>query len=607
MQKTLAFLERNVQWFALALGGIFLLWAAWSYLINPPATIVINRATYAPGEIAAATAKGPAKELSDKINDSRLVSITAPDVKTPFQLAMADSRAPNLEVWAFNSQVSGKINTPTGGQEKPTTPHLASLPALPPAMVVNASAGMSTVSAMAQPGGNPAAAPAGRRFPVGRPLPGRQIPAGRGIPNPGAAPAPAQAIENGQDVNWAFTAFKVPASAIVQAFTKPVENGPLPRYLTDILRIEVQRQEAKGMDASGQPIWPADDQFQPVKPLKINQPQLTQEGLDSYPADSDSPVKKIEFANKVEQHPELVYEPGFYQVLAGTAAPDLQAIYAPPAAGGENAADANATQPSATQPQTAPSSQPDQNAAPEAAPPALVQEAPPAPVLQPDFGRGNPRGLVVPGFNGSPNAASGQIDPVNLQDDIQLWSFDENVKPGATYRYRLVYYMKNPAFQRNDMDEKFRNQFELQSPPSEWSAPVTVPERTRFWVKNSNLNGKVTLDVFNWKSGVWKKSSADLLPGDLIPDTDWTIADVRAPLHQRPGENSYVLLTNDSGALVPRDAHTDQSNQDYQALKEETAPPQNANPNTPAAPNRTVPPPYYRGNPRGPVPYRTGR
>ena len=35
MRKVLDFLEKNVQWLAIALGGVYLLWMVWSYVINP--------------------------------------------------------------------------------------------------------------------------------------------------------------------------------------------------------------------------------------------------------------------------------------------------------------------------------------------------------------------------------------------------------------------------------------------------------------------------------------------------------------------------------------------------------------------------------------------
>ena len=41
MPKIVQFLEKNVEWFALGLGALFLGWAAWTYLINPPVSKVV--------------------------------------------------------------------------------------------------------------------------------------------------------------------------------------------------------------------------------------------------------------------------------------------------------------------------------------------------------------------------------------------------------------------------------------------------------------------------------------------------------------------------------------------------------------------------------------
>ena len=46
----------------------------------------------------------------------------------------------------------------------------------------------------------------------------------------------------------------------------------------------------------------------------------------------------------------------------------------------------------------------------------------------------------------------------------------DSVQPGQTYRYRIVYYMKNPVLGLTGIaDKSIENVLEIKSPPSDWS------------------------------------------------------------------------------------------------------------------------------------------
>ena len=63
MEKVTAFLEKHVQWLALGLGVIYVLWVVYAYVLTPPVTVALNDRTLTPGEIDKVIASGPALEL----------------------------------------------------------------------------------------------------------------------------------------------------------------------------------------------------------------------------------------------------------------------------------------------------------------------------------------------------------------------------------------------------------------------------------------------------------------------------------------------------------------------------------------------------------------
>ena len=53
-------------------------------------------------------------------------------------------------------------------------------------------------------------------------------------------------------------------------------------------------------------------------------------------------------------------------------------------------------------------------------------------------------------------------------------------------------------------------------------------------------------------------------PGDLIPNTTWTLVDIR-----KEGNDAYLLLMNQGGQMIRRDRQNDQKNPEYQRLRGE--------------------------------------
>src|SRR3954465_8790441 len=81
MQKVLAFLEKNVQWLAIGLGGIFMLFMVWTYVINNPAKVTIPGAgetRYAPGDVDQFVYNNSADKLQREIDNPRTVALPNP-------------------------------------------------------------------------------------------------------------------------------------------------------------------------------------------------------------------------------------------------------------------------------------------------------------------------------------------------------------------------------------------------------------------------------------------------------------------------------------------------------------------------------------------------
>jgi hypothetical protein len=225
-----------------------------------------------------------------------------------------------------------------------------------------------------------------------------------------------------------------------------------------------------------------------------------------------------------------------------------------------------------------------------------------APGANPGFQQPPFNPMPQPNFNANANAnANGPVDPFLIQSDIQFYAIDQNVKPGQWYRYRFIYKMKNPVFLITNMaDDKLINQFALVSPPSDWSAPVQVPNTTEYYLASvtGNKMDSARLDLFQWSGGQWSVKHLALGPGDPVPGTDATVVDIRASDSRQPPRERYVLLTTEDGKIDKRDPTSDAAKDKYQDLLNQT----NAGGTAPGGPG-AAPPPVFAPpvNPHRPV------
>lgn len=577
MQKTLDILEKNVQWIVLGLGALFLAWAAYAYVLTPPATVKID-GKLATSDNAALQVEATAKILDRQIKESRAVSFPTPDLVTDWQHHITNPFAAQVAQASWGSQrdLSGAIATPNQGLQGP---HIDQLPIAIAPQLLPPTFGLSTVDPQAPN------------------APQNAAPAGNGAPQPVAQPQT-------KDTAWITVAAVLPAGPFSKAMLAPFKGTPLdPQfstfYNTTLLQVVLERQQSNGVDANGAPTFPANEKgtVTPIGPLVADKPFQQQP-----PGKAATPDAQYQYIDWAQQNQALVATPSFYKVEKGDTwqPPQLPTSGtngpgAAPAGPGANppATTAPGTPPPTTPVGTTPAPAPQVNtSAMRYIDPSTAAEDSALPNRRPPFG-GQGRFMPQPQQAMNPGGGvGGVIDPFNLQSDILIWAIDETATPGLTYRYRISYVIKNPVFaEQNIAPENLTSVLPIASAPSNWSDPVKVPPMTKFWVAGVQGKDQATLDVFQYKDGDWKPTKPKLNPGDEIPGTELTMVDVRSD-ETHTGER-YVLLTSNTGDMIRRDAKQDESDPDHALM---------LNPNGPNGPNGVNAPPPPPFNPRGASP-----
>ena len=83
MDKVTAFLEKNVEWVAMGIGGLFLLFVAWTYGVNNPAPIEIGGEVYTPASVDNKVEE-VSRQLEEKLADKRIPRIAVENVADRF-------------------------------------------------------------------------------------------------------------------------------------------------------------------------------------------------------------------------------------------------------------------------------------------------------------------------------------------------------------------------------------------------------------------------------------------------------------------------------------------------------------------------------------------
>lgn len=589
MNKVLELLEQHCQWIAIALGGLFFVWVAWAYVLMSPVAIEKpNAEALTPGNVDLQV-KRNADTLEDKLSST---VVRAPDERAKVEVVEQIGRQFGGQsarpMVVDSSTFGGTPFVPTDVKDAPVGPEIVKvdkLPTLPEAEVLPDN-GLKSALAFVMVG------PVG----VGQPQPA----------NPAGVALPA----NGVDLNYIRGNYRIDPAAIDAAFKQV--NVP-PGLSTVIVSIKVLRQEEQ-----------ADGTWSKAEDVK-----LLDNGIKAWPIPADNAgfqeVGQFEAWFGSPQGQADLLRPPFYQVLMGEgpwdAADTLDAAKAQlkAIADQERAARAaDAAQRNQDRRNTAPVPR-NEEFLPEDGPPRgrrfsapdpsrpndlaelaglQLAQAPRNPNLPPDaFFDGMDEMPGDPNFNGMRPGQPGQpaqAGQPNMEalpapvfvpqgtPTITGWFYDADVKEGRTYRYQVLYAIKNPLYRSNQVTKpQLARQFAIWSQVDKdaWSQPVRVDTSTRYfiadrsWTSSSQPNA-VRMEIFKKTGGKWQSRIMSVAIGDPIgwPEAgaDWgtgsTLVDVR---YDDRLERAYLLLLGPDGKLREREPMSDRSdlNTDRAALQ----------------------------------------
>ncbi|MDX1681756.1 MAG: hypothetical protein R3336_01430 [Phycisphaeraceae bacterium] len=131
-----------------------------------------------------------------------------------------------------------------------------------------------------------------------------------------------------------------------------------------------------------------------------------------------------------------------------------------------------------------------------------------------------PTGTSSGGTSGQGTGSVGEQEGYAL-DEVRLWAHDMTAQPGETYRYQIKVGLLNPLFRRTDLSPEQREQYidklTLESEPSEWSEPVKIAPKYRFFAVGANRDRQyVNVEVWRVFDGTWRRRDFVVRPGDLI-------------------------------------------------------------------------------------------
>src|SRR3954464_13776069 len=98
MQKFTAILEKNVEWFALGIAGLFFCWMLYSYIVTAPVTATVGSTPATPGEVDTIILNGPAKELDRKTKDESVPKIAVANFGQEVESVLSNK---NVEIAAI--------------------------------------------------------------------------------------------------------------------------------------------------------------------------------------------------------------------------------------------------------------------------------------------------------------------------------------------------------------------------------------------------------------------------------------------------------------------------------------------------------------------------
>lgn len=620
MQKFTEFLEKNVEWIALGLGGLFLLWVVWAYVITPPVTVRVgSRDDLTLGEVDRYVRDNIANKLKQAIDNPQKPDVDVPRLDEAFARLMDwQGKQPSVyrdmmfAVLLPTPDTAPQRDERRGPQEQIFVESLPTLPS--PQIAYKHVEGQPTQEQAIDKGRSLVAVP-----PVATPVlqPGNQ-----GAP---AMPTfdPANPGANVQQVDkvWVSLRAVIPMQEVAKAFADARMFQVAPNSTTIFLRIEVEREERLPDGTWGNRTT--------VPPLAINPLPPLPDGTNREDA--------FAYIDWASQNAPLILKPPFYPVLRGTTwrkpgdpepqdvlpvVDEQERIRQQQLQQDERARrQREAAERRQLQQQQRDSERPGRTTPrrrdrePSFAPRDLERPAssldgtvvypqvrgPRGEVYDPAFDEYPPMD-AMPAMRGRPDQTvlveipeevTRQFRPSDLTPDVEIWVHDDTVQSGKTYRYRVRYKMQNPIYGLFNVSrpENLTEQFALTSEWSQWSQPVGLDSLVRYFVYSTRPNtNSVNFEVFKWENGIWQSEIfQNLQPGDMIGgvrvknnvQVDFTTGVTIVDIREDARRERFILLVDAQGNLLTRNFRLDQNNAEYRELREKAR--QDAAANQPAA------------------------
>jgi hypothetical protein len=624
MQKVVKFLESYIQWLALSLGLLWVLWVGYAYWAQKPVSQDIKGTLYGPADVDEFVARpgGPIETLQTNLKaDSRVPKDViayfppVPQYVNELKDKMGAKSFLAQDIPAF-SPGGGGVIVPVGPAEDPDKMKKVDAIALGPDIVkmLGVTSGLSVAY---KPDPKVPVDPKDPQQKViqltdpAKPAVDPNKPVDPNQPQP-ANPLPANQITlvmTAQEISWQTVSATVQMTPLAAAF----KNAGLPdaAAFTQFLRVRLVREELMpdGTWANNKVI---DD-----LPIEAKLP---------WPPAPGGADEGAYLAWATANVPAIV-QPPFYEVLRGAlwhtismpdpnlaAAAQVQPVEFDPATvtdvskltdpeqrkkyfawklKEQQAKDkADAEQRKASRPSKPTGPGASRNAPPSNAPPPMDDQRL-AQNTNPGLSRDNsgydrrarnsypPRNFgesgtpPVAGAGATPSVVNGAEIPAApfapaTAKDLEVWAHDDTTVPGHVYRYKISVYIKNPLFAtlgnaKNPEDAKKL----FLGAESAWSDNVESPRKQYFFATTggdsiAGNNPKMKFEYFWWEDGDWKTKNLELRPGDAIGTTPWTLVDIRP--YGGINENRAVLVS-ESGEIDSRFYKSDLNSADYKRLK----------------------------------------
>jgi len=566
MKKVITFFEGYAQWLALGVAVLWLGYVGYTYWYKAP--VAVEASSLTPATVDPHVLEVSNRLLRDMEDPGTQVhGYGVVNANFPEKLAMQD--VPPVVLGSFfGAQHLGPIDM--GPKQAVATADRATLPVLDDVLTMRGvSSGMSQVV----------------------------------LPAPDAQPGqPPPLNVNGQTAGiiWTTTSAEFNQKAFAAAWAK----AKLPPIFqtTEFMRVQLVRQEL------------VDDQWTDQQVIK----ELPVHPLKPWPP---APPDQKDYEDWAATSPADIVEPAFYEVIAGVASDpwhtvNMQIVTAPVVQQREIAYDPATMKPRTPEEQKLKDAYDKQKADQErqarlakrqqwmqqhptppadsgggGAPPSrggksylpisvAENDGPVSPRVPPrPLFRGRPMeapsanpnvpmqpGQPIPAPEPNKTLPTAPFNPSQVQD-TEVWAHDDTAQSGHTYRYMLKLSMKNPLYGTDNVakDQADADKYTIEA-QTEWSAPVTVPVNSHYYiVNNGGFNQVVQVEIFTWDKGQWTSKVVRVQPGDSIPGTGCAVVDTRKDYFR---DQIRVLVRDDHGAVLSRTDKGDQADPDYKRLSD---------------------------------------